>query len=91
MTTDQPQTAPSECSHCGAAIDWIECPTGSWWAHRIHPADGHDAHPAHCPRCNDTGIDPEFSYPDVVTPGEEQPGHLEPCIACQTAAVSGVR
>ena len=75
----------ADCSHCGALIDWIESPTGSWWAHRIHPADGHDAHPANCPRCEGTGIDPEYSHPaegsSYYSMGE--PEWLEPCIACQ--------
>jgi NAD-dependent SIR2 family protein deacetylase len=88
-TTTGAQVHTADCIHCGALIDWIECPTGSWWAHRIHPADGHDAHPANCPRCKDSGIDPEFSTPDIVTPGEEQPGSLEPCIACQFPAAAG--
>ena len=30
-----------------------------------------------------TGIDPEHSYSAVITPGEEDPGWVEPCIACQ--------
>lgn len=28
---------------CGGLIEWISCPTGGWWAHMEHPADGHDA------------------------------------------------
>lgn len=27
----------------GCAIRYIDCPTGSWWAHETHPTDGHDA------------------------------------------------
>ncbi|MBO0676742.1 hypothetical protein JRC04_04620 [Mycolicibacterium sp. S2-37] len=23
--------------------DWISCPTGGWWSHRVHPDDHHDA------------------------------------------------
>ncbi|MFE7744428.1 hypothetical protein [Nocardia sp. NPDC057455] len=31
------------CTVCGTGIHWIECPTGGWWAHEVHPADHHDA------------------------------------------------
>jgi hypothetical protein len=31
------------CMTCESFIRWIDCPTGGWWAHEIHPADGHDA------------------------------------------------
>src|SRR5689334_329254 len=38
-----------------------------------------------CRRCNDSGVDPEFSYPaegpSYYSMGE--PEHLEPCVACQ--------
>lgn len=39
------------CSVCDGAASWIECPTGGWWAHAAHPADGHDAvaQPDACP------------------------------------------
>lgn len=40
-----------------------------------------------CPRCSGTGVDPEYSYPDIITPGEEQPGHLEPCTVCAHLAL----
>ncbi|WP_280430010.1 hypothetical protein [Nocardia brasiliensis] len=33
----------TQCEDCGGRIDWIACPTGGWWAHADHPADGHDA------------------------------------------------
>ncbi|MBF6358136.1 hypothetical protein IU449_26935 [Nocardia higoensis] len=33
----------ADCLTCGTPIDWVACPTGGWWAHRIHPADHHDA------------------------------------------------
>lgn len=39
--TDQPITAT--CTTCGQLCGWIDCPTGGWWAHQDHPADGHDA------------------------------------------------
>lgn len=39
--TDQPIAAT--CTACGQPCGWIDCPTGGWWAHQIHPADGHDA------------------------------------------------
>jgi hypothetical protein len=33
------------CAECKGAIGYVECPTGSWWAHETHPADDHDAVP----------------------------------------------
>jgi hypothetical protein len=23
--------------------DWVSCPTGGWWSHRVHPDDHHEA------------------------------------------------
>ena len=34
--------ARRDCLTCGNKAQWIECPTGGWWAHLIHPEDGHD-------------------------------------------------
>lgn len=31
------------CGACGHRVLWIDCPTGGWWSHAVHPADGHDA------------------------------------------------
>lgn len=31
------------CGACGHRVGWIDCPTGGWWAHEVHPADDHDA------------------------------------------------
>ncbi|MEU6674797.1 hypothetical protein [Streptomyces sp. NPDC046925] len=39
------QARATDCERCGGPIDWIDCPTGGWWAHRLHPADHHDAEP----------------------------------------------
>jgi hypothetical protein len=36
-------TPPPQCEVCKDSIEWIDCPTGSWWAHWEHPADEHDA------------------------------------------------
>lgn len=33
------------CGDCDGLVDWITCPTGGWWAHRVHPEDNHDASP----------------------------------------------
>ncbi|WP_063023651.1 hypothetical protein [Nocardia niwae] len=33
----------ARCDTCGGVIRWIDCPTGGWWSHEIHPADEHDA------------------------------------------------
>ncbi|MET9222373.1 hypothetical protein ABZX65_26915 [Streptomyces sp. NPDC003300] len=75
----------ADCAECGASIGWVECPSGSWWSHRVHPAKDHDAHPVSCPRCKGSGIDPVYSYPaegpSYYSMGE--PEWLEPCIACQ--------
>ncbi|MGW2721374.1 hypothetical protein [Streptomyces sp. NPDC001492] len=42
-------TAASEprtlCRTCVTPIAYIDAPTGGWWAHDTHPADGHDAVP----------------------------------------------
>lgn len=41
---DQPRVIePAPCIHCHGTARWIDCPTGGWWAHDVHPADGHDA------------------------------------------------
>lgn len=31
------------CGTCCGPVEWIDCPTGGWWRHAVHPADGHDA------------------------------------------------
>jgi hypothetical protein len=31
------------CCWCGKRMAWIDCPTGGWWAHDVHPSDHHDA------------------------------------------------
>lgn len=31
------------CGVCGHRVGWIDCPTGGWWAHEVHPSDDHDA------------------------------------------------
>lgn len=41
MTTNP----PTACRTCVTPINFIDCPTGGWWAHDTHPADGHDAVP----------------------------------------------
>jgi hypothetical protein len=48
---DPDVTSTSACGICKGAVGWIDCPTGGWWAHAEHPADGHDAQPvaANCP------------------------------------------
>lgn len=33
------------CAQCEGLLGWVDCPTGGWWAHREHPADGHEAEP----------------------------------------------
>lgn len=33
------------CLICDGHIRLIVSPTGSWWAHVVHPDDGHDAQP----------------------------------------------
>lgn len=41
--------AAPPCAVCEASIEWVDCPTGGWWAHHVHPADGHDALPPGVP------------------------------------------
>lgn len=45
------------CLLCRTLVDWIDCPTGGWWVHRVHPVDGHDAEISWQPveRINDQG------------------------------------
>lgn len=31
------------CVQCNKEVEWIDCPTGGWWAHWEHPSDNHDA------------------------------------------------
>lgn len=33
----------TRCDSCASLIRWIDCPTGGWWSHDVHPADHHDA------------------------------------------------
>ena len=40
-----PDATTTLCAPCGQPISFIDCPTGGWWAHAEHPADGHDAFP----------------------------------------------
>lgn len=30
------------CIVCEGPGHYITCPTGGWWAHDVHPGDGHD-------------------------------------------------
>ena len=32
-----------DCVTCGGRIGWVDCPTGGWWSHKVHPTDNHDA------------------------------------------------
>jgi hypothetical protein len=41
--TDHTDYITAPCDTCGAQIRWLDCPTGGWWAHDVHPADHHDA------------------------------------------------
>lgn len=34
------------CAVCQQPMQWIQCPTGGWWAHVVHPVDNHDAEDA---------------------------------------------
>lgn len=44
-----------QCATCETPVGWIDCPTGGWWAHATHPADGHDAQPM--PASEQTGAE----------------------------------
>lgn len=47
------------CIECGGDARWVECPTGGWWSHVVHPEDDHDAVtgtvPQDCPACDGVG------------------------------------
>lgn len=43
------------CAQCEGPLGWITCPTGGWWSHREHPADGHDAEPIPAAALNEAG------------------------------------
>lgn len=45
----------STCTICQQPICWVDCPTGGWWRHDQHPADGHDADAVACPACLGSG------------------------------------
>ncbi len=40
---DEMGTPRALCMTCESFIGWVDCPTGGWWAHEVHPLDGHDA------------------------------------------------
>lgn len=42
-------TTEATCNRCYTICYWIDCPTGGWWAHIVHPDDGHDADPGYSP------------------------------------------
>lgn len=44
---DPDAASTSNCATCKGTVAWIDAPTGGWWAHDQHPADDHDAQPAH--------------------------------------------
>lgn len=84
ITVIKPVTAP--CPGCGHAEHSGFC------RELCMPAPGDVDEcgclaPGYCDRCGGTGVDPEDSSPDIVTPGEEQPGNLEPCRQCQLPAL----
>lgn len=40
----QTSTSTSACDVCAQQVEWIDCPTGGWWAHLSHPSTTvHDA------------------------------------------------
>lgn len=48
LQADAPPQGPDgepvmSCATCAEAVYWIDCPTGGWWAHAVHPNDDHDA------------------------------------------------
>lgn len=57
-----PEDITADCVTCGGLIGWIACPTGGWWAHRQHPADGHDARPGKTLRPGASFFQPGHSY-----------------------------
>lgn len=46
LESDHDKPTHAICRPCGGSITWIDCPhAGGWWAHNVHPTDGHDAEP----------------------------------------------
>lgn len=45
-----------DCATCSQPAHWIDCPTGGWWAHEVHPADGHDAAAVEIDLINEIGL-----------------------------------
>ncbi|AWT42598.1 MULTISPECIES: hypothetical protein [Streptomyces] len=59
------------CALCETPVAWIDCPTGGWWAHDEHPADGHDASPK-----------PAAVETHVVADDSDDPEHTDDCPGC---------
>jgi hypothetical protein len=67
-------SAADYCSECGKVISFQFCPTGGWWSHFEHPADGHDAEPTNdhgnvCVECGEC-----FTLGDLCALCEDQIG-----------------
>lgn len=65
------------CFACKGVVGWIDSPTGGWWAHEQHPADGHDAGPAYsgCMSTPPLPIDGPLLRNCVVSPQDEHALH----------------
>lgn len=65
MTDHSDERVLSVCVRCGGVVGWVDCPTGGWWAHEVHPEDDHDAWPS---------VDGDGCYTlpngECVSPGE---------------------
>lgn len=62
------------CNKCYKTCHYIDCPTGGWWAHDIHPADDHDADPGWEPESDMTNDGYWFIPPrGTVWSGSFQP------------------
>lgn len=74
----------SACQRCQEEIEWVDCPTGGWWAHRVHPTDNHDVMTCRCGE----GDCPNFDagYPWCRPHGEHHRPPECPVDECGTAA-----
>lgn len=57
IVTPEPEHGDlAQCTICHEAMEFLSSPSGSWWAHLVHPADGHDAQFGVAPEPNDADL-----------------------------------
>lgn len=77
------------CRVCDGALWWRSCPTGGWWVHGEHPADGHDALPEVrvlvaviiCPRPS-CGAEVEGTWAEPDDSDDDVEDALQTCGSC---------